>query len=155
MHIGRSQGGHHCLSQIIIEESSEFVKVGSVDVSRRELVSREGYCTDIVNRGGKGEGSLTAEGCKAFGDKDWEASRKKRGIIESFGDFASGKKPALGGRERLRLRWGSVHYWGSTGPRSHIGKRGAGLSLALTCRGIRRGDSRLIPGRGLRRLRIS
>src|SRR5437588_9039086 len=140
--------------QLVVEKSSKVVKVGSVDVSRRELVSREGYCTNLVNRGGEGEGSLTAEGCKAFGDEDWEASREKRGIIESFGDFASGKKLALGGREKLRLRWGSVHYWGSTGPRSHIGKRGAGLSLTLICRGVGGGSSRLMPGMGLCRLGI-
>src|SRR5947209_17023350 len=90
------EGAITAQGQLVVEESSKFIKVRSVDVGRRELVSREGYCTDLVNRGCEGERSLTAEGCKAFGDEDWEASRKKQGIIESFGDFASGKKPALG-----------------------------------------------------------
>ena len=69
------EGAITAQGQLVVEESSKFVKVRSVDVGRRELVSREGYCTDLVNRGGKSEGSLTAEGSKAFGDEDWEASR--------------------------------------------------------------------------------
>ena len=69
------EGAITAQGQLVVQESNKFVKVRSVDVGRRELVSREGYCTDLVNCGGKSEGSLTAEGCKAFGDEDWEASR--------------------------------------------------------------------------------